>query len=415
MAITRSTASRVRTGRIGSVTYYSSQGREISRAALNSSNFGASAKRTTAQQTRRVRWANLVNFYKNSRGWLFYAFENKRAGVSDYNKIMQLNVDNSTVALTRNQAASGACVVEPYQISEGSLMPIETHLEGAVYATNIAIGLTAITEQTTVADFSNSIVSANSWIRYNMQLSFVSYQQTTDSAGIPRVVCTPYEVTLSSSDTTPLRSYLPDFASNVVGGFLGTSANISPGCFAYVLSETINGKTYVSSQRLVNNNAAMISLFSSPQQYNEAIASYGVDATRFLESGSMEQQPTEQPFGINMVTFNNVVLRNGPTPYTLSSFIGQSLVVRASMAITSIDSLTAIVSDGKDSAEVPITFTEPATISGNVATLAATATTADSEVQSVPVVSLNMVINGKRVTWFVQSSASGGGGGADGE
>lgn len=339
MAITRSTASRVRRGRVGDTTYYTAQGREIARAALNSSNYGASASRTTAQQSRRVRWSNLVNFYKVSKPWMAKAFETKKSGVSDYNMLMKINVNGSNVALTKAQAASGACVVESYQVSQGSLMPIEAVKRGEVWETNIKVGELVISAATTIGQFSQAVIAANSWLTENMQISFISYQQTIDGNNVPRVICTPYEVTLNVNSTELLRYYLPDFCTAVADGFLATTEAISPGAFTYVLSNSVSGKTYVSSQTLINNNADTIALFSSDEQITEAIASYGQDGDVFLDSGSQPTDATTQPSALIGGIFGGVAFNPAAKSVTRNDVEEKSARLLFGMDINNVETL----------------------------------------------------------------------------
>lgn len=329
-------------GKVGAITFYTSEGRQISRASSNVSNYGVSAKRTTRQQRRRVRWANLVNFYKISQGWMYFAFESKKKGVSDYNKLMSLNVSSSTIALTRNQAASGACVAESYQVTEGSLPPVMMRHQGDIWLTNIAIGLESITDTTTIAEFSRSVLAANSWMKENMQISFISYMQEIDSLGIPRVRCTPYELTLSKSSTETVRSYLPEFCSSLSNGYLATSNEIATGCFTYILSITENGKTSVSTQRLINNNTQMVARFSSDDQLQLAINSYKVTNTRFLESGSDATDPTLKDNYIQKITIRDREFTESTEYFDMSNLSGHDVNIYFANQIKDISSIKIV-------------------------------------------------------------------------
>lgn len=292
MGIIRNTASALMKGRVGNTTYYVSGKRQIARVSQNSSNYGESARRTEAMQDRRSRWANLVNFYKVSQSWMKYAFETKSAKQSDYNKFMSVNLNSSTIYLTRDQASLGGCVVMPYNVSQGSLRTINVSKVNLAWRTDIALGSLSITGTTTVAQFTEALLEANNGLKEGMQLSFISYQQLEDSNATPQVVCTAYEVTLSKTNEDILRDYLPEFCSTSLSGFLGTNNAISPGAFAYMWSITEGGKTRVSTQTLVNNNFILISKYMSDVQRNAAIESYGVDTDAFLMSGSTPQIPT---------------------------------------------------------------------------------------------------------------------------
>lgn len=290
MALIRNTAAMRLRGRVGNTTYYTEGGRQIARVSQNASNYGETARRTEMQQSQRAKWANLVNFYKLSKGWMRQAFESKKRTQSDYNRFMQLNVASASVYLTRDMYSAGGCVVEPYVISEGSLRSILITKETNAWRTDLNLGQLTIDEQTTVGTFSQALIANNSHLHEGVQISMVSYQQEISSYGVPQLICTAYEVTLDTNSASRLRDFLPDFASQTINGHLGTSNTISTGAFAYVLSDSTSGKTLVSSQRLVNNNAVLIGQYSSADAVQRSIESYGVDGDVFLMSGSKAQQ-----------------------------------------------------------------------------------------------------------------------------
>lgn len=316
MGIIRNAANRKIRGRIGDTTYYVSMERQIARQALNSSNYGESARRTEAQQSRRVKWSNLVNFYKLSKRWMPKAFESKKKGQSDYNRFMSINLPYSSVALTRDEALQGACVVEPFVISQGSLPTIEVSRASSLYKTNIYVADSDISIETTVASFTDILTRLNSWIEEGMQFSFVSYQQYTNSAGVPQCTCAFYEVTLSRSNTSPLSNFMPLFATQTSEDGYLCAGDVSTGCFAYILSDQRDGKVRVSSQTLINNNSSMIALYSSASQRQQSIDSYGVDTEVVLSPITIvSQEPLEQPVTIDSFTSASLDLPKGPWAY----------------------------------------------------------------------------------------------------
>lgn len=316
MAIVRNPANTVRRGRVGETTYYVSGGQQIARQARNSSNYGVEARRSEAQQSRRVLWANLVNFYKASASWMAKAFESRKRNQTDYNKFMAVNIGNARIALTRDEAAAGACVVDEFIVSQGSLAPIEITAASNYWRTNIAIGNQQITDATTVAELSAAMISNNAHIQEGMQLSFVSYQQTQDSLGTPRVICRLYEMVVNSSDSRPVRAFLPSFAAVAKDSVLSTGTNISVGGFAYILSQTVNGQLRVSTQQLIANNQLLISTFSAPGHAALAVKSYGVDSEVVLSPSDAETQQAEgQP---NYIQY----LQVGGKRYAPGSYFG---------------------------------------------------------------------------------------------
>ena len=350
MAIIRNPINQTRKGRVGDVTYYVSIGRQVVRQRLNNSNYGKDARRTTAQQTTRVKWANLVNFYKVSAKWMPKAYETRKKNQTDYNRFMQLNVPLTTIALPKEYAQAGACIAEGYLISQGSLPSVGISQVGNQYQTTIALGPLQITATTTVAEFSAAVVENNENISYETQISMVSYMQDIDNYGIPRLICTLYEVTLSSENTTPLRKYIPEFASTVVNGYLGTSNTIATGAFAYILSSLKNGSVKVSTQNLITNNAALIAEYSSAQTRSIAIDSYGVDQEVILNPmTTVEQGAVARPLYISYIMVNGERYISGQTMPTFEAddFDNIEVIMSEKVTASEVTNARATLSNGK--------------------------------------------------------------------
>lgn len=327
MGVIRNTAAMQIRGKVGNTSYYVEGGRQIARVSQNGSNYGESASRTEAQQFQRGKWGNLVNFYKVSKAWMPKAYESKKRTQSDYNRFMQLNTPNARVYLTRNMYANGGCVVDAFRISEGSLRPINVLPQGAAYVTDLALGNVDITASETVAEVTEALIENNSHLHEGMQISFISYQQAVSADGVPSLVCTAYEVTLDMNNEDPFRSYLPEFCSTSIDGHLGTSTQISTGAFAYVLSETISGKTSVSTQTLIVKNADLLAEFTSAEAIKASIDSYGVDKDIFLTSGSYPTQATPQPVFLTSIRFGidsdiEGEITPGTGPHTFGEIFG---------------------------------------------------------------------------------------------
>lgn len=311
MGIIRNSANRKIKGRVGDTTYYVSMDRQIARQALNSSNYGESARRSPSQQLRRVMWANLVNFYRASKGWMPKAFESKSAKQTDYNRFMSANLPNARIALTKAMASVSACVADAFIVSQGSLRSIQVSKLTNSWQTNVNLGGLQITADTTIGQFSKAIIANNNWIIAEDQLSFISYQQYVDAQNTPHIICTAYEVTLNVTSTDVLRNYLPDFCSTTSdAGNLGTNNNISLGGFAYILSRNVGGGALqVSTQQLITNNEVLITQYSSAINVQAAIDSYGVDSDTFLDTGSTSVSRAEQPFYISSLKASSVTIK----------------------------------------------------------------------------------------------------------
>lgn len=275
--------------RLGGVVLY--QAMEQTRARELASN--VTNPRTASQMGQRVKWSQLVNFYRANGNWMKYAYETKTPQQSEYNKFMQLNVANSNVFFTKQQAAAGSCVVLPYIMTQGSLPSIEFTAESGSWPSNIyyPAGSTLL-ETTTIAEFSGLLISQNPAIREGDQLSFIRFTQMFNSdTGNPYVIVRKYELVVNSMSTELVSSYLPlDYIGVVSIGATPQIAVIdsgNAGGFLMCLSRTVGGKTYVSSQSIITTRMdATISQLSSPAQLAEAVASYGENADAFLSSTS---------------------------------------------------------------------------------------------------------------------------------
>lgn len=275
--------------RLAGAVIYNAMGQTRARRLADS----VTNPRTEAQMNQRVKWANLVNLYRVNSDWMKYAYETKKTTQSEYNKWMSLNVTNSRIYLTKQLAAAGACVVDAYTITQGSLPSIENTQTGSgLYASNIYLDSSFDEIDDTVAEVSRVILANNPGIREGDQISLIRLsQQTNADTGVPYVIVRKYEMIFSTSNNNPVSNYLPtDIVSVLSAGtkkVLGLNIGSRVGGFAWILSRTIAGKTYVSTQRIIPvNNGALISLYSSDEAYKAAIESYGTSEDAFLSSAS---------------------------------------------------------------------------------------------------------------------------------
>lgn len=275
--------------RLGGAVLYNAMGQTRAREVASE----VSNPRTEAQMSQRIKWSNLVNFYRANASWMKYAFETKKTNQSEYNRFMSLNVSNSRIALTKQAAASGAAVADAYILTQGSLPSIEWSTSGTSYVSNIFTdGLDGITETTTVAAFASALINNNPAIQEGDQLSFIRVSQMVNStSGYPYIIVRKYEVILDPKNSAYLNSYIPveflnsdNVGDNYTLNVLGSGRK---GGFCMILSRTVGGRTYVSSQNLVIvNNADTIGEWSGAEANANAIASYGESSEAFLSSVS---------------------------------------------------------------------------------------------------------------------------------
>lgn len=292
MAIVKNFWLKNQTKKLAGAVIYQAMGQTRSRELAAE----VSNPRTIDQMSQRVKWANLVNFYRANKSWMKFAFETKPTNRTDYNQFMSLNVASARIYLPKGIANQGACIVDSYVMTQGSLASIEVNASDGGWKTNLFLQNDFdIDNNTTVAELSQSLLLSNPALREGDQLSFIRLtQQTNSNTGVPFVVVRKYELILNSSDLRFVRTFLPlsyivntgDNTGNCI--FVNDSGNA--GGFLLILSRTTGGKTYVSTQSIiVANNAATIEAYSSANALQTAIDSYGESNEPFLTSTTADQ------------------------------------------------------------------------------------------------------------------------------
>jgi hypothetical protein len=287
MAIVKNFWLKNQSKKLAGAVIYQAMGQTRSRELAAS----VSNPRTIDQMNQRVKWGNLVNFYRANRGWMKFAYETKKENQSEYNKFMSLNVTASQIYLPKTIAAGGGCIVNDYIMTQGSLPSIECIDYGSGWKTNIVLQNTDEWDATlTVGEFSRNVLENNPAIREGDQLSFVRFtQQTNSTTGVPFIIVRKYEIIINSNDVRRYADFMPldyvgwDESANEEWLAVFNSGNA--GGFCMILSRTIGGKTYVSTQKIVvANNAAMIQAYSSSAAFQAAVDSYGESTEPFLTS-----------------------------------------------------------------------------------------------------------------------------------
>lgn len=363
--------------KIGSIVTYVSKGQQIARSkAANISN-----PRTASQMTQRIKLSNVVAMYRANKGWMDrYAFENKPTRWSVFNAFVSANLSASLVALTKQEASAGACVVAPYKMTDGSLPQIQINElnNKGVYTTDLYIGDLEISSSTTIGDLSAALIANNNGIVNGMQLSLIENGQEVVN-NIPRVVVRAYEFIINSADTTLLSEKWGSAGITTYTG--GTSNAIAydsiqgESAFTFVLSHTYGGKTHVGASYMFLNDPAVYESYTSSTAVDLAIQSYGSgNSTPFLDSteagGASEGGSNpDVPYQANIlgVQKNGVGTLIAPGSYfgTFSSENDWVIGVKMSRAIPSgATASVEITGEGADG----YSETEDVTISGDTIT-----------------------------------------------
>lgn len=291
MAVTRNNLSMKMNGKVGAYSFYTSTGgRQVARIANNSSNYGETAKRTVAMQTRRSRWGNLVSFYSANKDLMARAYERKGANLSDYNRFMQLNIPLATVSLVKDDFMRGMAILQEYVIADGSLPEIdvaEEGEEGMVF--NLLTTLDGNFADYTIGTISVDLLDKNPQLQNGDQLTFVSYTNAGTTPSTIRIYRQLCEMTIDNKSAVSFGTL--KYASIVAGNGLKVAIAGQDDVFgqAIIHSRSVGGSLLVSRAKIKLNSPTLVQQFSEPEAVKKAIESYGVDTEKLLEPGSPEQ------------------------------------------------------------------------------------------------------------------------------
>lgn len=277
-------------GKVGAYSMYVRDGEQIVRQRQNASNYGEEASRTLAQQTRRVKWSNLVSLFKYMSDWQPRAYENLNKGQTDYNKFMSLNINSASVALTKQQSADGAAVVAPVIVSQGSLVSPDSGAEGTH---NITVGMAWGTSGTaafaTIGKLSEALVQYNAGWQDGDNLAAVYFLNWLDIQGTPRCSTVYSELTLDKTNTSALSTN--SLASRMTFTSGGVGIDIAPNTadyndvvgWAVIHTRRDSGTLKVSTERIVMVDEDILDTFITTAQLEAAIESYGLSTEVPLE------------------------------------------------------------------------------------------------------------------------------------
>ena len=249
---------------------------------------------TPMQMRQRTKWGNVIQMYKGICPLINYGFESKPVGKSDYNMFMKVNMKGSDIYLTREEVAGGGCIAAPYQLTQGTLPSIVVVGSGDNARTDIKLGDLTIDAETLVKDFAIAVVSNNPDYDFGDQISFFDVLQRVNAVtGIPYCQFLATNVVLDKAREVKLLDMVSKYGFATVDGFLGHIEGEGAGVFAWVHTRKSSGKTLVSTQSLINNNAEMIAEYSGAEAYKRSVKTYGGENSAFLTPGTTTTQATD--------------------------------------------------------------------------------------------------------------------------
>lgn len=304
-------------GGAGGYTFYVRGGEQVIRQRKNNSNYGDTASRTYAQMIRRIRWGNLVNIFKSIKTWQKKAYDSKLAGQTDYNWFMKLNVNKAIVGTSKEMNEAGCAVVEGYQVSVGSLPPINNSVAGSGtnYVTDIVLS-NAITGSTTIGQLSTDILNNNPQFVEGDNIAFVFFRNwLTSRTEWPYAASVYTEITLDTA-STKLVSAIVNLGSRLsksTGNFLQASYSTTglydvthEVGFVAIHTRKTASMLAVSSQDIIISDNSLITQFSGAQWDNQCINSYGL-------TDEVPLDPSFPEGSITSVTANGADVAQGET------------------------------------------------------------------------------------------------------
>lgn len=353
MAVTRNNLSMKMNGKVGAYSFYTSTGgRQVARIANNSSNYGETAKRTVAMQTRRSRWGNLVSFYSANKDLMARAYERKAANISDYNRFMQLNIPLASVSLVKDDFMRGMAILQEYVIADGSLPAIdvaEVQEDGCVF--NLLTKIDGEFADKTIGQISVDLLDNNPQLQQGDQLTFVSYTNAGTTPSTIRIYRHLCEMTIDTKSAVSFGSL--KYANIIAGNGLKVVIAGQGDVFgqAIIHSRSVGGSLLVSRAKITLNSDTLVRQFSAPEAVKKAIDSYGVDTEKLLEPGSPEQ-PKPRPIA-PLAQISAVVNPAGSARLLITdNETGSKYYDSASLPIGSNVDLSIIVSEGYSLGEV---------------------------------------------------------------
>lgn len=234
-------------------------------------------RRSYLQMSTRTQWSNLGATYKLFDDMLKHGFEEVPMNQTSYNAFVAANLGKVKVYITKDMRKKGACILAPYDITEGSLSGIGLGLNGSgVVVSRLSLGNLVIDANTTLAEFSEAVLANNQRWEEGDQLSFFYGEQYTDEVtGYPRATLESYKMKLDTANPTPLWNVVSALGFSSVDGYLGMSQALTNGAAVWVHSRVaFDGRLLVSTQKFFVVNPILTS-YQSLNALKASTDSYG--------------------------------------------------------------------------------------------------------------------------------------------
>ncbi|KAA6308861.1 hypothetical protein EZS27_039547, partial [termite gut metagenome] len=161
-------------GRIGNMVAYMRCGRQVFRSI----NDRPRNPRTAAQMRQRSRISNVVSAYNILAPFVRESYETRLPGLTAYNMFVKNNLKTAEVFLDKREAMLRACVVSAFNVSLGTLAPVETAAAGSRLITSLCLPADfEISGTTTLGEVSVGLLACNASLRCGDKLSILYMRQ----------------------------------------------------------------------------------------------------------------------------------------------------------------------------------------------------------------------------------------------
>lgn len=274
-------------GKVGDMVFTRRAGEQITRPY----NGRPKNPQTRSQMTQRIKWPNVIAFYRIARPYIEKGMQGRKLGQSGYNKFVSLNTPANEVYLTKQMAVGGGSVIAPYYVTSGSLgeRRISSELN-----TGLSIGSVSLATGT-IGEVSAALIEENPGLQLGDKITVLMFRQSSTNAGLASV---PYLIPCYTTITLQQGSQTFSSVEESAGGLhfdfdqednmltvLDDFKNEYPDfCVALIVSRIVDGKLEVSTSRCT----VVATADPSQQSYgfgvsaDAAIQSYGVKADMFL-------------------------------------------------------------------------------------------------------------------------------------
>ncbi|KAA6336177.1 hypothetical protein EZS27_015658 [termite gut metagenome] len=203
----------------------------------------------------RTKLANILSAYRTLSSFVRESYQTRPPSLTAYNMFVKNNLRATDVFLDKREALAKACVVAEFNVSEGSLPPIETKASGDRLVTSLLLPVGfSIDETTTLGEVSSRLVGCNASLRYGDKISILYLMQARPpegfDSGMPHAQLKLYEFVLEDDSRIPFYTLMDARLFRALNGYVGTDTQVGEGAVGYVHSRKTKRCTEYSTQSL---------------------------------------------------------------------------------------------------------------------------------------------------------------------